>query len=102
MTASHLEFYGQFNISPVRQDISDLERHFQRREALYLGLRRIDGVDLAAYAARYGAGPDRYLGPELAELTARELIETRAGILRLTARGRLFADEVFLRLRYTF
>jgi methyltransferase family protein len=35
MTASHLEFYTQFNISPVRQDISDLERHFQRREALY-------------------------------------------------------------------
>jgi trans-aconitate methyltransferase len=35
MTASHLDFYTQFNISPVRQDISDLERHFQRRAALY-------------------------------------------------------------------
>lgn len=35
MTASHLEFYTKFNISPVRQDISDLSRHFQRREALY-------------------------------------------------------------------
>ncbi len=35
MSASHLDFYGQFQISPVRQDISDLERHFQRRQALY-------------------------------------------------------------------
>lgn len=35
MTASHLEFYTTFNISPVRQDIGDLTQHFQRREALY-------------------------------------------------------------------
>jgi 2-polyprenyl-3-methyl-5-hydroxy-6-metoxy-1,4-benzoquinol methylase len=34
-TASHLEFYQAHQISPVRQDISDLGRHFQRREALY-------------------------------------------------------------------
>lgn len=32
---SHLEFYGEHGISPVRQDVSDLERHFQRRESLY-------------------------------------------------------------------
>lgn len=34
-TASHLGFYKAHGISPVRQDISDLERHFQRRDALY-------------------------------------------------------------------
>jgi len=34
-SASHLGFYQAHGISPVRQDISDLERHFQRREALY-------------------------------------------------------------------
>lgn len=33
--ASHLDFYTRFNISPVRQDIRNLSRHFQRREALY-------------------------------------------------------------------
>ena len=32
---SHLKFYGEHGISPVRQDISDLSRHFKRREALY-------------------------------------------------------------------
>jgi SAM-dependent methyltransferase len=35
MTASHLKFYTENKISPVRQDISDLAGHFQRREALY-------------------------------------------------------------------
>ncbi len=35
-----VDFYGEHGISPVRQDISDLEKHFQRREGLYrqLGL----------------------------------------------------------------
>ncbi len=31
----HLEFYLQHNISPVRQDISDLSKHFERRGSLY-------------------------------------------------------------------
>ena len=35
MSASHLDFYRAHHISPVRQDISDLERHFERREALF-------------------------------------------------------------------
>ena len=37
---SIVDFYRRYGISPVRQDISDLPRHFARREALYrhLGL----------------------------------------------------------------
>jgi len=35
---SFIEFYGKHHISPVRQDISDLERHFQRRKGLYYQL----------------------------------------------------------------
>jgi len=34
----HLEFYLAHDISPVRQDISDLRRHLERRESLYRGL----------------------------------------------------------------
>jgi len=36
----HLDFYLEHRISPVRQDISDLGRHLERRESLYrhLGL----------------------------------------------------------------
>ena len=39
----HLEFYLKHNISPVRQDISDLPKHFDRRGSLYryLGVPKI-------------------------------------------------------------
>ncbi len=39
----HLQFYMEYNISPVRQDIADLSRHFDRRGSLYryLGLPRL-------------------------------------------------------------
>lgn len=35
MNSSHVEFYRKHNISPVRQDIKDLDRHFRNREFLY-------------------------------------------------------------------
>jgi SAM-dependent methyltransferase len=38
MIESHLEFYQKHNVSPVRQDISDLQAHFQRRRSLYFHL----------------------------------------------------------------
>ncbi len=31
----HLAYYVEHGVSPVRQDISDLDRHLQRRESLY-------------------------------------------------------------------
>ena len=39
----HLEFYKEHNISPVRQNITDLSRHFDRRGSLYryLGLPKM-------------------------------------------------------------
>tara|TARA_B100000315_G_C14526919_1_gene564279 strand:+ start:151 stop:1224 length:1074 start_codon:yes stop_codon:yes gene_type:complete len=33
-----VDFYNKHDISPVRQDISDLDKHFQRRESLYRSL----------------------------------------------------------------
>lgn len=34
----YLDYYGEKNIIPVRQDLSDLDRHFRRRAALYRSL----------------------------------------------------------------
>ena len=66
-----------------------------RREALYLGLRRLGGVSRAGYLREFGAPPEAFLGPELARLRARELVLDEAGHIRLSERGLLFADEVF-------
>lgn len=38
MTKAFVDFYATYNISPVSQDISDLEKHFQRRESLFRAL----------------------------------------------------------------
>jgi oxygen-independent coproporphyrinogen-3 oxidase len=75
-----------------------LDADAQRRETLYLGLRRLEGVDREAFARRFGAPPERWLAPELAELRALGLLGEVDGRLLLSARGLLFADEVFLRL----
>jgi oxygen-independent coproporphyrinogen-3 oxidase len=69
----------------------------QRRieEALMLGLRRCAGVDLRAFRDRYGVDVlDRY-GAHLAPLGEAGLIEIGGGILRLTRRGFVVANEVF-------
>jgi len=66
-----------------------------RREALYLGLRRIEGVSRAEYLRRYGEPPEASLGPELAGLRRRGLLLDDSGAIRLSEAGLLFADDVF-------
>ncbi len=45
MKNDFLEYYGKHNISPVRQDISDIEIHFERRKKLY----RQCGIPIMAF-----------------------------------------------------
>lgn len=75
-----------------------LPEHERRREALALGLRRLDGVSRAAFRRSFAGRPEEHFAAELAELRALSLVADQAGCLRLTERGILFADEVFLRL----
>lgn len=35
MKNDFLEYYSKYNISPVRQNISDIEIHYERRKKLY-------------------------------------------------------------------
>ena len=67
-------------------------------DTLILGLRLNAGVEIAAFAARYGRPPAALCGEALAELERWGLIEQTDGRLRLTARGRFLANEVFVRL----
>jgi oxygen-independent coproporphyrinogen-3 oxidase len=69
-----------------------------RREALYLGLRRLDGVGRADFLRRFGGAPEAYFGPELGALRRRGLIQDEAGAIKLCEAGILFADEVFVGL----
>jgi oxygen-independent coproporphyrinogen-3 oxidase len=67
-------------------------------DTLVLGLRLNEGVDLEAFARRCGAGVDEVAGSALSELTGLGLLELGGGRLKLTERGRLVSNEVFVRL----
>jgi oxygen-independent coproporphyrinogen-3 oxidase len=64
-------------------------------EALFTGLRRRDGVDLAAFCGRYGLDPLAEWGEGLDAAAKGGLVAVEAGRLRLTDRGMLLSNEVF-------
>ena len=74
-----------------REHLDEATRAF---EAMALGLRGIDGVQRAAFAAEFGADPVERFAGGLAQ--TQDLVEVGADRLRLTPTGRLFASEASL------
>lgn len=66
-------------------------------ETAILGLRLVEGMSLAAFRRRFGVGLLSAYGPAVAELTAAGLLERTNGRLRLTPKGCLLGNEVFVR-----
>ncbi|MGZ3425647.1 MAG: radical SAM family heme chaperone HemW [Polyangia bacterium] len=64
------------------------------REAVWLGLRLLDGIDRAAHARLHGVDPVAAHADEVARLEQEGLLSVTPERVRLTARGVLFADEV--------
>jgi oxygen-independent coproporphyrinogen-3 oxidase len=72
--------------------------HGQRErigEALFSGLRRSQGIDLARFADFYGVDPLARFGAKLTDAFAAGLLEVTQGRLRLSERGVLLSNEVF-------
>jgi oxygen-independent coproporphyrinogen III oxidase len=63
-----------------------------------LALRLDDGLDLAAYGARFGAAARARVDAALTGLDGSGVIERRGERVALTERGRFVASEVFVRL----
>jgi oxygen-independent coproporphyrinogen III oxidase len=76
-------------IVPVRLEMA---------ETAMLGLRLVSGLDLAEFARRYGCAFEAVFGSRLAVARSAGLLEEEDGLLRLTARGQLLGNEVFMRL----
>ena len=64
-------------------------------EALFTGLRRATGIDLAGFADRYGADPLQLYAAGLRRPFAAGLLDVSDGSLRLTEKGVLLSNEVF-------
>jgi oxygen-independent coproporphyrinogen-3 oxidase len=73
-----------------------LEQGFE--EAMFLGLRRNEGVELEALRAEFGEGLVRSALEAMRDVEDAGLVQRSGGWLRLTARGRMVSNEVFERL----
>jgi oxygen-independent coproporphyrinogen-3 oxidase len=67
-------------------------------DTLILGLRLIDGVELAEFRARHGRDADDVYGEVLREFEGYSIVERSDTHVRLTPRGRLLSNELFQRL----
>jgi coproporphyrinogen III oxidase-like Fe-S oxidoreductase len=63
-------------------------------EAIALGLRRVAGVSRGAFADEFGGDPVDRFAAAIAE--GAGLLDVDAEMIRLTARGRLFANEALV------
>jgi oxygen-independent coproporphyrinogen-3 oxidase len=66
-------------------------------EAVILGLRLNEGINMNDIERRFKVNLGSLFGTEIVELTELGLLQQIGGRLRLTARGRLLGNEVFLR-----
>ena len=70
----------------------------QRADAIILGLRLMEGVSLEDFARRFGVRAQDAFGAAIAKHTALGLLTTEGDRLRLTPRGLLLSNEVFVDL----
>lgn len=69
-----------------------------RSDAMILGLRLIEGVAAPDFEARFGVSPQQAFGAAIEKHIGVGLLEWADGRLRLTSRGQLLANEVFVDL----
>jgi oxygen-independent coproporphyrinogen-3 oxidase len=91
----YLENLKQGKLAPQTIDIIDGPGALS--EALFLGLRLNKGVDAGDIDARFGISLYSRFAGEIAELVSLGLLERRGSLIKLTPRGRLLGNEVFIR-----
>jgi oxygen-independent coproporphyrinogen III oxidase len=77
---------------------SELAEEDTRSEAIFLGLRLMQGIDLNSYRVRFGKDLRDQFNGGLDRLQAAGLVEIDEERLKLTTRGALLSNEVFAAL----
>ncbi len=78
-------------------EAEEINRALEMGETMILGLRLIEeGIERATLKDRFGVELDEIYGPTIAQLIEQGLLESNAERIRLTARGRLLGNRVFV------
>jgi oxygen-independent coproporphyrinogen III oxidase len=80
--------------SPGEAQTETLDAAALEKEAMWLGLRLVDGIDRARHRRQHGVDPVEHHAREVEKLVHERFIDVTPEKLRLTKRGILFSDEV--------
>ncbi|MBI4619800.1 MAG: radical SAM family heme chaperone HemW [Desulfobacterales bacterium] len=75
----------------------DLTREIAIKEAIFLGLRRLEGISLDDFEKRFGLSLEKTFANIVPYLLKENLISIDEGHLKLTIQGILLSNEVFLK-----
>ncbi|ALC89882.1 coproporphyrinogen III oxidase [Bacillus sp. FJAT-18017] len=105
---SYLAGYRRSNAGPLNKYMSPLEdghlpifeesevsRQEAMEEEMFLGLRKVDGVDKARFKEKFGMPLDSIFSKQLEDLSKKGLIDANGDRIRLTNKGRMLGNEVF-------
>ncbi len=88
-----------FPLSPATAGYEQIDRVLEMSETLILGLRLVrEGVRRADFVQRFGCTPEEVFGPALDEAEQLGLLERTDREIRLSERGYLLSNQVFMRL----
>jgi oxygen-independent coproporphyrinogen-3 oxidase len=89
-TAKYVQRIEEYSVAEVSRERIDAASEF-----IFLGLRLIEGVELAEYQTKFGQDLTLRYRREIDDLVEKGLIEISPTRLRLTRKGMLFSNEVF-------
>ncbi|HEX9024071.1 MAG TPA: radical SAM family heme chaperone HemW [Geobacteraceae bacterium] len=78
------------------EETTELAERDAMAETLFLGLRMLEGIDTGLFRRQFGIPLERAYAEELPPLLAGGLLESSNGRLRLTRRGLILANRVFV------
>lgn len=88
----------RFPLTPATQTGQQIDRRAEIGETMMMGLRLTEeGVSRLAFEQRFGTPLEAMFGSEIEELSQKGLLEVTPDRIRLTTRGRLLGNQVFMR-----
>ena len=98
LSTPHSPLSTQFPRTPATTQVTPIDQNTEMRETMLMGLRLTrEGVSNEQFIARFGISINEVFEDEIIELVTWGLLEWAGDILRLTPRGRLLGNQVFMR-----